>query len=75
MAQITRPRRHILLGASLAPLIAAVLALPAAAQTTPPVAANGLPTTTETADPAAPDQMTAPATLQTDQAAETPRAA
>ncbi|WP_267393420.1 MULTISPECIES: TonB-dependent receptor [unclassified Sphingomonas] len=75
MAQITRPRRHILLGASLAPLIAAVLALPAAAQTTPPVAANGLPTTTETADPAAPDQMTAPATLQTDQAAETTRAA
>jgi iron complex outermembrane receptor protein len=73
MANFVRSRRHTLLAASLAPLIAAVMVLPAVAQTTPPVAADGVPTTVQTADPAAPDQTTAPATLQTDQPAETTR--
>jgi iron complex outermembrane receptor protein len=78
-------RRALMLAASLAPLLAVALAAPAAAQTAPagppapggqPVLAPGtaVPTTTQTADPAAPETLTAPATQQADQAAQTEQA-
>jgi iron complex outermembrane receptor protein len=56
-------RKNTLLAASLAPLMVLALALPAAAQNAQrPVTGSGIPTSTQTADPAAPDQMVAPIT-------------
>ena len=55
----TSRRRRRLLGASLAPLIAATLALPAVAQTQPPVAAGEVPAPVQ-AEPAAAGPATEP---------------